>query len=213
MGQTGHGTQQQWTLFLFVDWKGPTLLLLLSTYAHVVAKNREGNMKKLTIPEWIFPVSADGGNQTRFDYLDTLTLPDWCLIPYYRSFFLMHFLLLSVALLGILFLLLSVVPSPCTFLSLFLSLAAYHRHPHQPSHQRPAPLLCYHCHCNKTGRTHTNMFTFLGNIAHNDPRSHTNSQPQIHTLYQTAALLSVYTHSSLSERTCHWICLVMWEIW
>lgn len=61
--------------------------------------------------------------------------------------------LLSVALLGILSSLLSPFhPPPCISLPPFLALfAAYHRHPHQPGHQRPAPLLCYHC---QIGRAH-----------------------------------------------------------
>lgn len=92
--------------------------------------------------------------------------------------------------------------SSCISLLLSLSLAAYHRHPHQPSHQRPASLLCYHCHRHKTGRTHTNTFAFAGKYhpqrlpTHclHHTHQHTNSRPHIYT----NRLLSIYTF--LSQR-------------
>lgn len=59
--------------------------------------------------------------------------------------------------------------------------------------------------------------TAIKQVGHTQTYSH--SPPQTltpipkYTLYWLAALSCVYTHSTLNERTCYWICLVMWEIW
>lgn len=80
-------------------------------------------------------------------------------------------------------------PSHLSFL-----LAAHHRHPHQPSHQRPAPLLCYHRHRHKTGRTDTNELRSLGNIA-----PITTGLKQKHTLSRTICSCSIFRmHTFLS---------------